>query len=176
MSRFTLRFIPLLAWFFALSAVARADSFQITFTGIGSGTGQFTTDGVCTMCSPGAGLLTWLVEVGPDTGPNAFDITDDGIATMTITYDRLTNSFDSIGTFNSENNDFFILHSTLTWSLSSLQGDFSGTYTVAPVASTPEPSTLLPLFLSALALASGMARRRKTPDVTVLSTPAANPW
>jgi hypothetical protein len=176
MPRFTLRFIPLLAWFFALSAVARADSFQITFTGIGSGTGQFTTDGVCTMCSPGAGLLTWLVEVGPDTGPNAFDITDDGIATMTITYDRLTNSFDSIGTFNSENNDFFILHSTLTWSLSSLQGDFSGTYTVAPVASTPEPSTLLPLFLSALALASGMARRRKTPDVTVLSTPAANPW
>ena len=176
MSRFTLRFIPMLAWFFALSAVARADSFQITFTGIGSGTGQFTTDGVCTMCSPGAGLLTWLVEVGPDTGPNAFDITDDGIATMTITYDRLTNSFDSIGTFNSENNDFFILHSTLTWSLSSLQGDFSGTYTVAPVASTPEPSTLLLLFLSALALASGMAWRRKTPYVTVLSTPAANPW
>ena len=176
MSRFTLRFIPLLALLLALSAVASADSFQITFTGVGSGTGQFTTDGVCTMCSPGAGLLTWLVEVGPDTGPNAFDITDDGIATMTITYDRLTNSFDSIGTFNSENNDFFILHSNLTWSLSSLQGDFSGTYTVAPVASTPEPSTLLPLFLSALALASGMARRRKTPDVTVLSTPAANPW
>jgi len=176
MSRFTLRFIPLLALLLALSAVASADSFQITFTGVGSGTGQFTTDGVCTMCSPGAGLLTWLVEVGPDTGPNAFDITDDGIATMTITYDRLTNSFDSIGTFNSENNDFFILHSTLTWSLSSLQGDFSGTYTVAPLASTPEPSTLLPLFLSALALASGMARRRKTPDVTVLSTPAANPW
>jgi hypothetical protein len=55
MSRFTLRFIPLLALLFALSAVARADSFQITFTGIGSGTGQFTTDGVCTMCSPGAG-------------------------------------------------------------------------------------------------------------------------
>jgi PEP-CTERM motif len=116
MSRFTLRFIPLLALFFALSAVARADSFQITFTGIGSGTGQFTTDGVCTMCSPGP------------------------------------------------------------WSLSSLQGDFSGTYTVAPVASTSEPSTLLLLFLSALALASGMAWRRKTPYVTVLSTPAANPW
>jgi hypothetical protein len=170
MSRFTLRFIPLLALLFALSAVARADSFQITFTGIGSGTGQFTTDGVCTMCSPGAGLLTWLVEVGPDTGPNAFDITDDGIATMTITYDRLTNSFDSIGTFNSENNDFFILHSTLTWSLSSLQGDFSGTYTVAPLASTPEPSTLLLLFLSALSalvLAGAIACRRKTPYATI---------
>jgi hypothetical protein len=98
MSRFTLRFIPLLALLLALSAVASADSFQITFTGVGSGTGQFTTDGVCTMCSPGAGLLTWLVEVGPDNGSNAFDITDDGIATMTGTYDRLTSSFDSIGT------------------------------------------------------------------------------
>jgi hypothetical protein len=88
---------------------------------------------------------------------------------MTISYDRLTNSFDSIGTFNSENNDFFILHSSLTWSLSSLQGDFAGTYTVAPLASTPEPSTLLLLllFLSALALASGMAWRRKTPYVTI---------
>ena len=167
MSRFTLRFIPLLALLLALSAVASADSFQITFTGVGSGTGQFTTDGVCTMCSPGAGLLTWLVEVGPDTGPNAFDITDDGIATMTITYDRLTNSFDSIGTFNSENNDFFILHSTLTWSLSSLQGDFSGTYTVAPVASTPEPSTLLLLFLSALVLVGAIAWRCKTPYATI---------
>jgi len=167
MSRFTLRFIPLLALLFALSAVAGADSFQITFTGIGSGTGQFTTDGVCTMCSPGAGLLTWLVEVGPDTGPNAFDITDDGIATMTITYHRLTNSFDSSGTFNSENNDFFILHSTLTWSLSSLQGDFSGTYTVAPLASTPEPSTLLLLFLSALVLVGAIAWRRQTPYATI---------
>ena len=123
MSRFTLRFIPLLALFFALSAVAKAD---------------FVPDHVNRHwvwdwpihhrrrlhdVLSGRRLLTWLVEVGPDTGPNAFDITDDGIATMTITYERLTNSFDSIGTFNSENNDFFILHSTLTWSLSSLQGD-----------------------------------------------------
>jgi hypothetical protein len=76
------------------------------------------------MCSPGAGLLTWLVSIEPDTGPNAFDITDDGPAAVTIAYDRLTNSLNSSGTFNSENNDFFILHSTFTWSLSSLQGDF----------------------------------------------------
>ena len=160
MFRFSLRFIPLLALLFAFSAVARADSFQITFTGTGSGSGQFTTDGVCTMCSPGAGLLTWLVDIGPDTGPNAFDITDDGPATATIAYDRLTNSFSSVGTFNSENNDFFILHSTLTWSLSSLQGDFSGTYAVAPLATTPEPSTLALLFLS-VALVAAMAVRRK---------------
>ena len=167
MSRFTLRFIPLLALLFTLSTVAKADSFQITFTGTGSGTGQFTTDGVCTMCSPGAGLLTWLVSVGPDTGPNAFDITDDGPATVTITYDRLTNSFSSIGTFNSENNDFFILHSTLTWSLSSLQGDFSGTYAVAPLVTTPEPSTLALLFLSVLMLAAAIACRRKPYNATI---------
>ncbi|HEY1468636.1 MAG TPA: PEP-CTERM sorting domain-containing protein [Candidatus Acidoferrum sp.] len=162
MFRFTVRLMPLLALLFALSAVAKADSFQITFSGTGSGTGQFTTDGVCTMCSPGAGLLTWLVEVGPDTGPNAFDITDDGPATVTITYDRLTNSFDSIGTFNSENRDFFIMHSDLNWSLSSLQGDFSGTYVVAP-AGTPEPSTLLLLCLSSLMLAGAMVWRRRCP-------------
>jgi hypothetical protein len=167
MFRSTLRFIPLLALLFALSAVAKADSFQITFTGTGSGTGQFTTDGVCTLCSPGAGLFTWLVNIGPDTGPNAFDITDDGPATATITYDRLTNSFSSIGTFNSENNDFFILHSTLTWSLSSLQGDFSGTYAVAPLATTPEPSTLTLLSLSILVLAAAMARRRKPYNATI---------
>jgi hypothetical protein len=161
MLRFTLRFIPLLTLLIVLSGVAKADSFQITFSGTASGTGQFTTDGACTMCSPGAGLLTWLVGIGPDTGPNAFDITDDGPATATITYDRLTNSFSSVGTFNSENNDFFILMSNDTWSLSSLAGDFSGTYTVTPVG-TPEPSTLWLLFLSVLVLAGRMAWRRKT--------------
>jgi hypothetical protein len=160
MSRLTPRFLQLLTVLIVLSAVAKADSFQITFTGA-SGSGQFTTDGVCTMCSPGAGLLTWLVGVGPDTGPNAFDITDDGPATTTITYDRLTNTFSSIGTFNSENNDFFILFASHNWSLSSLQGDFSGTYAVTPVG-TPEPPVLLLLFVSGLALAVGMAWRRKT--------------
>lgn len=162
MCRFALRSIPLFALLFALSAIAKADSFQITFTGA-VGSGQFTTDGVCTMCSPGAGLLTWLVDIGPDTGPNAFDITDDGPATVTITYDRLTNSLSSIGTFNSENNDFFILHSNPTWSLSSLQGDFSGSYAVSPLVSTPEPSTLLLLLLSALVLAGPWPGGVKSP-------------
>jgi hypothetical protein len=155
MFRFTLRSILLLSSLIVLSGVAKADSFQITFNGNASGSGQFTTDGVCTMCSLGAGLLTWLVGIGPDTGPNAFDITDDGPATATITYDRLTNSFSSIGTFNSENNDFLILFPNFT-----LQGDFSGTYVVTPVG-TPEPSTLALLFLSALVLGAGMAWRRK---------------
>jgi hypothetical protein len=86
---------------------------------------------------------------------------------VTITYDRLTNSFSSIGTFNSENNDFFILHSTLTWSLSSLQGDFSGTYAVAPLVTTPEPSTLALLFLSVLMLAAAIACRRKPYNATI---------
>src|SRR5260370_7781071 len=120
MPRFTFRLLPLLVLFLGFSAVAKADSFQITFAGNASGTGQFTTDGLCTMCSPGAGLLTWLVGIGPDTGPNAFDITDDGPATVTITYDRLTNSFSSIGTFNSENNDFFFLFPNLPCPLTPL--------------------------------------------------------
>jgi hypothetical protein len=165
MSRCILRALPLVVLCLLFSAVAEADSFQITFTGTASGTGQFTTDGVCTMCSPGAGLLTWVVGIGPDTGPNAFDIVDDGPATVTITYDRLTNSFTSIGTFNSENLDFLILFPNLTWDLSTIQGDFSGTYSVSPAGvGVPEPSTSLLLLLSAIALAGlsvrGCLRRR----------------
>ena len=161
MSRFTFRLIPLLVLFIGFSAVAEADSFQITFTGGASGTGQFTTDGVCAMCFPTAGLLTWVVAIGPDTGSSAFDIVDDGPATASITYNRLTNSFSSVGTFNSENNDFFILFSDLNWNLSTIEGDFSGTYTVSP-AGVPEPSTSALLFLSAMVLAGGMARRNIT--------------
>lgn len=156
MSRFTFRFLALLLLFLGFSAVAKADSFQITFTGIASATGQFTTDGVCAMCSPGAGLLTWVVGVGPDTGSNAFDIVDDGPATVTITYDRATTSLSSIGTFNSENSDFLIFHSDLNWSLSSQQGDFSGTYAVSP-SGVPEPPTSVLLLLSAIVLAARMA-------------------
>jgi hypothetical protein len=161
MSRFNFRILPLLVLFLGISAVAKADSFQISFAGSASGSGQFTTDGVCTMCSPGAGLLTWVVGIGPDTGPNAFDIVDDGPATVTITYDRSTNSLSSIGTFNSENNDFLIFYSDLNWSLSSLQGDFTGTYSVSP-SGVPEPPTSVLLLLAAMVLAAGSALRNIT--------------
>jgi hypothetical protein len=161
MLRFTVRLIPLLVLFVVSTHVAKADSFQITFTGNASGTGQFTTDGVCTMCFPTAGLLTWLVNIGPDSGSNAFDIVDDGPATVTITYDRLTNSFSSIGTFNSENNDFFILFPDKSWDLSTLNGDFFGTYAVTP-AGVPEPPTSALLLLSAMVLVgfNGVAIQR----------------
>jgi hypothetical protein len=159
MSRSFVRVLPLLGLFILFSAVARADSFQVTFTGSASGTGQFTTDGVCTMCFPTGGLSTWVVAIGPDTGSNAFDIVDDGPATASITYNRLTNSFSSVGTFNSENRDFFILYSDGNWSLSSLQGDFSGTYTVTPLG-VPEPPTSALLLVSALALMGLSIRRR----------------
>ncbi len=134
MSRFTFRLIPLLVLFIGFSAVAEADSFQITFTGGASGTGQFTTDGVCAMCFPTAGLLTWVVAIGPDTGSSAFDIVDDGPATASITYNRLTNSFSSVGTFNSENNDFFILFSDLNWNLSTRADGPEGNFRMLPTA------------------------------------------
>ncbi len=156
MSRFTFRLLPLLVLFVGFSAVARADSFQITFAGNATGTGQFTTDGICTVCSPTAGLQTWVVAIGPDTGSSAFDIVDDGPATVTITYDRSTNTLSSIGTFNSENNDFLIFHSDLNLDLSSLAGDFSGTYTVSP-SGVPEPPTSVLLLLSWMVLAAGKA-------------------
>jgi hypothetical protein len=112
MLRFTVRLIPPLVLFVVSTHVAKADSFQITFTGNASGTGQFTTDGVCTMCFPTAGLLTWLVSIGPDSGSNAFDIVDDGPATVTITYDRLTNSFSSIGTLTVKTTTFLYFSPT----------------------------------------------------------------
>ena len=162
MVRFITRFLLFLVFFFASSGLAKADSFDITFTGNASGTGQFTTNGTCVMCSPNSGLLTWVVGIGPDTGANAFDITDDGPATMTITYDRLSNSFSSIGTFNSENMDFFILFlfPNETWQLSTLSGDFSGTYSVTPTSTgVSEPPSSVLLLLGVIALTGLVARQ-----------------
>lgn len=159
MLRFIVRLISLLVLLIGSSGVAKADSFQIVFTGGVSGTGQFTTNGTCIMCSPTAGLLTWVVGIGPDTGPNVFDIVDDGPATASITYDRSTNTFSSVGTFNSENNDFFVILSNSTWILSTTSGgSFSGTYVVTPVA-VAEPPTSALLLLAAIVLAVLMARR-----------------
>jgi len=160
MVRFITRFLLFLVFFIASSGLAKADSFQITFTGNASGTGQFTTNGTCVMCSPTSGLLTWVVGIGPDTGANAFDITDDGPATVTITYDRPSNSFSSIGTFNSENMDFFILFSNDTWQLSTLNGDFAGTYSVTPTSTgVPEPPSSVLLLLGVIALTGLVARQ-----------------
>jgi hypothetical protein len=153
MLRFAPRFFFLLLLVLVFSTLAHADSFQIMFTGTASGSGQFTTNGTCSMCFPTSGLLTWIVDIGPDSGPNAFDITDDGPATNSITYDRMTNTFSSIGTFNSENNDFFILFSNGAWQLSSLSGDFSGTYSVTP-AGVPEPSSFVLLLLGVIGCAA----------------------
>ena len=162
MSRCFVRSLPLLVLFVLFSASAKADTFQMSFTqsnGTVLGTGQFTTDGVCSLCSPTSGLLTWVVEIGPDTGLNAFDIVDDGPATKSITYDRLTNTLASIGTFNSENRDFFIFFSDGNWQLSTLNGDFSGTYAVTPVG-VPEPPIPALLSLTPIVL-MGLSMRRR---------------
>ncbi len=107
MFRSTLRFIPLLALLFAFSAVAKADSFQITFTGTGSGTGQVTTDGpptFCASCFTGRrslgtstlckhGLEGWIdaaivlvtalhLGAGGGVGRDALGGADDGVASL----------------------------------------------------------------------------------------------
>ena len=160
MLRFTVRLISLLLLFMAFSGVAKADSFQIVFSGQFSGTGQFTTNGTCTVCTPGAGLLTWVVGIGPDTGASAFDIVDDGIATATITYNRTTNTFLSQGTFSSENpGDLFVLSSNGTWVLNTVTGSHTGTYVVTRSAVAEPPLPLL-LLLPAIVLVGLKARRR----------------
>ena len=166
MSRFTFRLLLSLVLFLGLSTAAKADSFQIIFTGTATGTGQFTTDGSCTMCSPTAGLLTWVVSIPTDSGPDAFDIVDDGPATTKITYDRLTNTFTSIGTFNSENfGDFFNLFNNNTWILSTANGDFAGTYTVSPTG-VPEPPTSV-LLLSTIVLVGWFRRRNSASNASL---------
>jgi hypothetical protein len=91
MSRYIIRPLQLLVLLISFSVTARADSFQVTFVGDLSGTAQFTTDGLCASRSAMAGLLTFTADIGTDTRPAAFDITDDNSSHFII-YGRSTNS------------------------------------------------------------------------------------
>jgi len=120
--------------------------FDITLTGnpfSPSGSGTFTTDGICTTCMPGDGLLSLTINIGPDSGTQPFDISDDfGII---ATYVRSTNSLDYMGR-NSETGDtLHMIASNSNWSLVPATGDQSGigTFSVTP---TPEPSSLFLLI------------------------------
>ena len=146
-----MRFLFPLVTLCALSSVPlRADTLNITFSGSLSGSGTFSTDGTCTLCVPSAGLLSLAINIGPDSGTDAFDLSDDGLGPLTL-YQRSTNTLAYQGT-NSETNDFLDMELNI-WSLSQAGSTIgSGTYSVMPAAAVPEPSSLflltaiVPLF------------------------------
>ena len=143
-----MRFVlPLLALCALSSAPLRADLLNITLSGNPgslSGNGTFSTDGICSVCFAGLGLLDLTINIGPDSGMNAFDISDDSLAIAA--YDRPLNALVYSGT-NSETGDILSMFGG-TWGL--LRGTLvdSGTYFVTP---TPEPRSLF-LLMSIVAL------------------------
>jgi hypothetical protein len=68
--------LPLVALCALSSVPLRADMFDITLSGTTlSGSGTFTTDGTCSLCKfPGFGLLSLTINIGPDSGADAFDL------------------------------------------------------------------------------------------------------
>src|SRR5262245_34866671 len=96
--------------------------FDITLTGpLLSGNGTFSTDGTCAVCVPGAGLLSLTINIGPDTGAAAFDISDDALGPTA--YSRAQNLLSYTGT-NSETGDLLVIFSSRfsPWNLQ-LAGD-----------------------------------------------------
>jgi hypothetical protein len=164
--RFLIGLIALVL-FLGLSAfTARADSFSLTFTDTGfplptvSGTGTFTTDGVCVICTPGSGLLTFTASfaIGPPFGfTDVFDITDDPLSTLFTTYNRTLNQLYYTAD-NSEDLDNIILETNGTWALTLVKIPQTGTYTIS-AAATPEPDSTI-LFLAGFLLLGVLHRRR----------------
>jgi len=139
---------------FALLAVsgvtARADSFGITLTGNSgspSGTGTFTTNGICTLCFDfGGGILGFSASLGSDTGAKAFDLADDF---PVLLFDRTTGSLAGSTDMDSETFDVLTFTSGTNWQLVSGFKTYSGRYTIAALA---EPSALAALAAMILGL------------------------
>jgi hypothetical protein len=153
--------LPILA-LTVCSVPLRADLFNITLSGITpSGTGTFSTNGTCTTCMLGSGLLSFTINIGPDTGAKAFDSTDDGA--LSGEYDRATNLF-FFQAIDSETGDGIQTTSSTTYALNTgTSGStvFSGTVTVTPAApAVPEPSSVVLLIVGLLSL-SLMHRRSR---------------
>jgi hypothetical protein len=123
---------------------------DIKFLGSLSASGTFTTDGICSLCLPGDGLLSLDISIGPDSGADAFDISDDSLGTLTLYQRPPSNTLSYQGT-NSETNDFLDMELNI-WSLTQAGRTIgSGTYSVTPAAAVPEPSSLfLPMPIVAI--------------------------
>ena len=147
--------LPLVALCTLSSVPLSADMLDIRLSGSLSGSGAFTTDGTCQMCLPGAGFLSLTINLGPDSGTDAFDISDDALGPLTL-YQRPTNTLAYQGT-NSETNDFLDMELNI-WFLTRAGSTIgSGTYSVTPV---PEPSSLLLITVVALVCLPWRHRQR----------------
>jgi hypothetical protein len=154
--------LPLLALCALSSVPLRAsDIFDMTLTGQLSGSGTFTTDGTCTVCMPGSGLLSLTVNIGPDSGTDAFDISDDHLGP--VFYQRGANFLFYSGT-NSETGDVLnMVAEPNNWALTGANGSTlgTGTFSITPVV-VPEPSSLF-LLMPIVAIGGLRWRHQRAP-------------
>ena len=138
---------------------AAADEFTLTFTGGLSGTGSMTTDGICSTCTKGGGLLTLTINLGSFSGASAFDIVDDFFTFGCPCYDRSSNSLDAPLWDLSESPGAQLVISPLGWEISAfVGGQFLGTYAISPaIAAVPGPNTFA-LLVTAVGLLGFMIR------------------
>jgi hypothetical protein len=129
------------------SVPLKADFFDITFTGDATGSGNFSTNGACGSCTPGAGgFQSFFANFAAGT----FDSADDS---WSGTYTRATNRLGADDT-DSENTAISIFlnpngSGTGIWSMSLPAGrKLNGSFTFSAV---PEPSSVV-LFTTILAL------------------------
>ena len=132
----------------ALSSVPlRADTFDITFSGTLSGSGTFTTDGICTLCSPdfshiGVGLLSLTINIDRDSGPNAFDFIDDPGGSDGTVYRRAINEL-CYSAINSENtSDGLNIIGAIVGVWDFHRPGLLATGTVSITPAVPEPNSL----------------------------------
>jgi hypothetical protein len=135
--------------------LAHADVFYISFTGDLTGTGSFTTDGTCQVCSFPGSLLTATVSLGANTGSSAFDTVDDSVA---LNFDRTLNFFDPSIWTNSETGQNLYFLPDRDWELGTNPQNFvHGKYSVSSV---PEPGSVS-LFLTVIATVTLVGRKRR---------------
>jgi hypothetical protein len=135
-----MRFLLSLVAFCSLSSVSlRAGMFDIKFSGSLSGSGTFTTVGTCQICLPGDGLLSVTINIGLDSGTDAFDISDDHPGPIGPLYQPPPTNNLAYTAFNSETSDLLDMELNI-WSLFRAGSTIgSGTYSVTPV---PELNSL----------------------------------
>jgi len=145
-------------------ARATADEFTLTFTGDLSGTGSMTTDGSCSTCTKGGGLLSLTINLGTFSGASAFDIIDDDLGFGGPAYNRSSNSLDApLWDLSESPGAQLVISSRGSWEISAVVGgQFVGVYVISPtIAPVPEPNSFV-LLVTAIGLLGFMIRGKNT--------------